>query len=144
MNTSDWALDLPDFLREGIRFACTQCGACCTGAPGKVRVNEADIAAISAFLGETPEQLRARVCKEDSLLLRERTNGDCVFFEDQRCQIHAVKPKQCRLYPFWFRNFRSEDAWARTCEACPGIGTGPVIPPDEILRQVQEDLDMNP
>ncbi len=142
MSVADSSLDLPDFLREGVRFACTQCGACCTGAPGKVRVGASELEAITAYLGLEPSGLFPRLCKTENgeILIRERDNGDCVFYHDGGCQIHAVKPRQCRLYPFWFRNVRSEDAWARTCEACPGIGTGPVISPEEILRQVQEDL----
>ena len=30
---------------RGLRFECTQCGDCCTGAPGYVWVNKAEISA---------------------------------------------------------------------------------------------------
>jgi Fe-S-cluster containining protein len=63
-----------------------------------------------------------------------------VFFIDNRCSIHPVKPTQCRLYPFWFGNVRSKNSWDKTCAECPGIGEGPVVKPEDILRQVQEDL----
>ena len=79
--------------------------------------------------------------EEDQWLLREHGSGDCVFFVDGKCSIHAVKPTQCRLYPFWFTNVRSEDAWNKTCEECPGIGQGAWVSPEEILRQVEEDLE---
>lgn len=79
--------------------------------------------------------------EEGEWLLREHANGDCVFFREGRCSIHAVKPTQCRLYPFWFKNVRSEDAWHKTCEECPGIGQGKWVSPEEILRQVEEDLE---
>jgi hypothetical protein len=36
---------------EGLRFECTQCGDCCTGAEGYVWVNQAEIDAMSARLG---------------------------------------------------------------------------------------------
>lgn len=77
---------------------------------------------------------------EGQWLLKEHENGDCVFFIEGRCSIHSVKPTQCRLYPFWFQNVRSEDAWAKTCADCPGIGQGDWVSPEKILRQVTEDL----
>jgi hypothetical protein len=134
---------LPPFLADGIRFACTNCGACCTGAPGWIQVSREEILAIAGHLGEDPRALAARAVRRegDRLSLREADNGDCVFFKEQRCQIHPVKPAQCRLYPFWFRNVRNEEAWERTRNDCPGIGEGETVPPGEILRQVQADLD---
>ena len=30
--------DSPEWYRDGLRFECTRCGACCTGAPGYVWV----------------------------------------------------------------------------------------------------------
>lgn len=135
---------LPGYLR-GVRFACTQCGACCTGAPGRVRVSEEEIRRIAVYrgeemgAGEMPDWVVAD--GEGGLRLREEADGDCVFYRDGGCAIHAVKPGQCRRYPFWFRNVRSAEAWARTCAACPGIGEGAVVDPAVILRTVAEDLE---
>lgn len=33
---------------DGLKFKCTGCGDCCTGAPGYVWVNKAEIEAIAA------------------------------------------------------------------------------------------------
>ncbi len=33
----------------GLRFQCTGCGDCCTGAPGYVWINKAEIKAMSDF-----------------------------------------------------------------------------------------------
>src|ERR1700749_5036452 len=33
---------------EGLRFKCSECGDCCTGAPGYVWVNRAEIEALAA------------------------------------------------------------------------------------------------
>jgi Fe-S-cluster containining protein len=134
--------DLPDYL-QSVRFECTNCGACCTGAPGRVRVSEAEIRQIEEALGEkVSDQMPSWVFRAGTeWRLRERENGDCVFFRDNRCSIHAVKPGQCRRYPFWFSNVRSEAAWQKTCGECPGIGEGPVWDGAEILKRVQEDLE---
>ena len=40
---------------EGLRFECSQCGDCCTGAEGYVWVNQAEIDAMSARMHMTPE-----------------------------------------------------------------------------------------
>ena len=39
---------------EGLRFECSQCGDCCTGAEGYVWVNQAEIDAMSARMHMTP------------------------------------------------------------------------------------------
>jgi len=134
---------LPDGLRDGVRFRCTECGACCTGAPGRVRVSEAELAVLAAFRNQPLAALKATCARRmegEWLLVENPGNGDCVFFKDNRCAVHPVKPTQCRLYPFWFRNVRSDAAWARTCAECPGIGQGDWIAPEEIIRRVREDL----
>ena len=40
---------------DGLRFRCTQCGDCCTGAEGYVWVNQAEIDAMAARVGMTAE-----------------------------------------------------------------------------------------
>ena len=134
---------LPKSLQNGVRFRCTDCGACCTGAPGRVRVSEEELKVLSEHRKEPLNDLIASKTRENDGMryLQERENGDCVFFMDGRCSVHPVKPTQCRLYPFWFQNVRSEKTWRKTCEECPGIGEGELVSPDEIIQQVTEDLD---
>ncbi len=135
---------LPPHLADGVHFECVDCGACCGGAPGRVRLRPGEFARIAAYLGADPSALAPRVLRREpdgAEGLREEPNGDCVFFQEGRCSIHAVKPAQCRLYPFWFRNTRSREAWERTAAECPGIGRGPPVRPEEILARVREDLE---
>ena len=40
---------------DGLKFTCTQCGNCCTGAPGVVWVNTEEIHQIAEFIGTTRE-----------------------------------------------------------------------------------------
>jgi hypothetical protein len=51
------------------------------------------------------------------------------------CQIHDVKPMQCKTYPFWPHIAEDDAKWKREAERCPGIGQGPVIP--KKLVQIQ-------
>jgi len=35
------------WYKPGLRFKCTECGACCTGAPGYVWISEKEIKAVA-------------------------------------------------------------------------------------------------
>ena len=133
-------------LPHGVRFECTRCGACCTGAPGIVRISEPEQQAMAKSLEITHESFSGRYLREvdGETSLRESANGDCVFLRDNQCQVHAVRPQQCRTYPFWFKNLRSEANWKRTCAECPGIGEGRLYGREEILARVAGELDADP
>lgn len=125
---------------DGLRFKCTACGDCCTGAPGYVWVNNEEIAALAATLGEKDvdafEQKYVRnVGIRKSLV--EYSNGDCVFFDgkSRKCTVYEARPRQCRSWPFWDSNVRTPDDWARTCEACPGSGQGKLYQLEHIEEQ---------
>jgi Fe-S-cluster containining protein len=68
---------------DGLRFSCTRCGHCCTGAPGFVWVDDEAIAAIAGFLGEPIEEVRGLYTRlaHRGPTLREKANGDCVFYD---------------------------------------------------------------
>jgi Fe-S-cluster containining protein len=129
------------WYRDGLRFECTQCGHCCTGAPGFVWTNDAEIAAIAAHLGMPEPEFRAVHTHQplsSPVSLREKANGDCVFFErGVGCTIYAVRPTQCRTWPFWRSNLASPATWRRTEGNCPGSGEGPLIGVEEITRRMK-------
>jgi Fe-S-cluster containining protein len=127
------------WYRDGLRFACTQCGNCCSGAPGYVWVNTREINELAAFLGLTVDQfIRQYVRKAGrGRSLVELPDGDCVFLERHAngkatCQVHPVRPVQCRTWPFWSSNVESEQAWNECGEGCPGVNKGELHPPAEI------------
>ena len=51
--------DIPWF-KDGLRFQCTQCGDCCTGAPGYVWVNKAEIEALAVRFKMEVAEFEAR------------------------------------------------------------------------------------
>jgi hypothetical protein len=125
---------------EGLRFTCTMCGHCCTGQPGFVWVEDDEIQAIADHRGETSDETRTLWTRKGyrGLTLREKANGDCVFYDRQQgCTIYPVRPRQCRTWPFWDSNVRSPETWQRTCEVCPGSGQGELISAEEITRRLK-------
>jgi hypothetical protein len=129
----------PYFFDSGIRFECTRCGRCCTGAPGEVRVTHAEIGALSDCLGIPVDQFIPLYCRPAAggLGLKERPDGSCVFY-DGGCRVYSARPSQCRTYPFWLKNLRSEEAWDQTCRACPGIGRGRLFQRSEIIALLRD------
>jgi Fe-S-cluster containining protein len=127
------------WYQSGLRFRCTMCGHCCTGAPGFVWVTDEEIRAIAEFLHEPVELVIAAQTRvaHPGRSLREKQNGDCVFYDKTAgCTIYPVRPDQCRTWPFWNSNVQTRENWQHTCEICPGSGHGDLIPPEEITRRL--------
>ncbi|MCO6044572.1 YkgJ family cysteine cluster protein [Aeoliella sp. ICT_H6.2] len=121
---------------DGLRFKCTGCGDCCTGAPGYVWVNKADIELIAAELDMDVPDFEKKYVRNVGVRksLVEFSNGDCVFFDGKtrKCEVYAARPRQCRTWPFWDSNIRSPEAWQATCDECPGAGKGKLYDIDHI------------
>ena len=127
---------------EGLRFKCTGCGKCCTGAPGFVWVDEEEINAIASTLGMNSEEFSntyvRQVDNKQSLIEKKQTNGenDCIFLKNKACTIYNARPKQCRTYPWWVHNLTSESAWNETAADCEGVNhkDAPLIKAADILK----------
>lgn len=121
---------------DGLKFKCTGCGDCCTGAPGFVWVNKAEIETLAAEVGLEPAEFERQYVRSIGLRksLVEFGNGDCVFFDNRtrKCQVYAARPRQCRTWPFWDSNLKSQAAWDTMCETCPGAGKGKLYDIDHI------------
>ena len=113
----------------GLRFECTRCGNCCTGEPGTVRVDDEEVSALARHLELDEEQFHALYTHRlpsGETSLREKPNGDCVFWDRERgCTAYAYRPRQCRTWPFWRAVVRSPERWAEAAEDCPGMNRGP-------------------
>ena len=116
------------WYRDGLRFECTQCGACCSGEPGYVWVNDDEIAAMADEMGLAIEAFERKfvrdVGKDRSLI--EYPDGDCIMLDPRtrKCTVYASRPVQCRTWPFWDSTVKKRKDWKETCEVCPGAGTG--------------------
>ena len=124
----------------GLHFTCTQCGDCCTGAPGFVWLTDEELEAVAAHLGQPVAEVRDLYTRKakGKRTLREKSNGDCVFYDRKKgCTVYPVRPAQCRTWPFWESNLETPEDWKRTCETCPGSGQGELIPVEEISRRLK-------
>lgn len=130
----------PESGEAGLRFACTMCGNCCSGAPGVVLFTDDEAAALALHLGLTVEAFLATYTQETSegrsLVERRTQHGyDCVFLDRESrpgralCGVYEYRPMQCRTWPFWKRTLRDREAWLRSKRMCPGIDTGPLHSP---------------
>lgn len=115
---------------KGLRFECQPgCTACCE-VDGYVYLAPADAERAAAFLGLTPAEFEAKYVYRTRHRARLRKPGDgrqCHFLRDGGCSIHAAKPTQCRLFPFWPELVDDRQAWQRAGTQCPGIGQGPLV-----------------
>ncbi|HBB73336.1 MAG TPA: hypothetical protein DC048_02690 [Planctomycetaceae bacterium] len=123
----------------GLRFQCTQCGDCCSGAEGYVWVNQAEIDALAAVKGMAVAEFEAAFVKRVGVRrsLVERPGGDCALLDEKtrRCTAYEARPRQCRTWPFWDSNLRSPEAWAEAAESCPGCNMGDIVPLERIIEQ---------
>ena len=62
-----------------------------------------DLERIAEYVGMTARDFERRFVYRTRHLLRLRVPRDqqCHFLRDGGCSIHAVKPVQCRKFPFW-------------------------------------------
>ncbi|MCO5051463.1 MAG: YkgJ family cysteine cluster protein [Verrucomicrobiae bacterium] len=81
---------------------CQRCTACCRW-PGQVRLTEAEITRIAAFLKISEYDFIQRYTRLRSdrhgLVLQDQSDGACIFLEGDSCAIQSVKPQQCRDFP---------------------------------------------
>ncbi len=112
------------WYQAGLRFSCTECGACCTGSPGYVWVTDEEIESMADFLDMDPilfQRRFVRIAYGRKALVEMKKNFDCVFLKDKRCSIYPVRPKQCRTFPWWQHNLSTPESWKEAAKYCEGI-----------------------
>lgn len=124
----------------GLRFECQEdCGACCTNHDdyAYVYLEDGEPERIAEALGLGLDEFLERHTElDDGWTVLKMDRPDCPFLSGARCSIYAVRPVQCRTFPFWSENLRSSARWERLRGFCPGIGRGET----HSLRVIQEHL----
>ncbi|MDR1959642.1 MAG: YkgJ family cysteine cluster protein [Planctomycetaceae bacterium] len=133
------------WYKDGLKFACRQCGRCCVGEPGYVWVNEDEITAMAKQLGLSRSRFEASFVRmvggKKSLI--ELSNGDCIFYDPEirGCKYYRVRPNQCQTWPFWEQNIDGPNSWKKTAKFCPGCDQGPLYAEEQITAlKIQSEL----
>ncbi|MFO1477432.1 MAG: YkgJ family cysteine cluster protein [Verrucomicrobiota bacterium] len=101
-----------------VYLQCQRCTACCR-CPGQVRLGDAEITRIAAFLELTEHDFIQRYTRlrhdRRGLVLQEQADGACIFLKGIDCAIQPVKPQQCRDFP----NGWNFPGFEKFCKAIP-------------------------
>ncbi|MEM5947750.1 YkgJ family cysteine cluster protein [Spirochaetia bacterium 38H-sp] len=126
------------FYKDGLKFQCVRCSRCCRYEPGYVFLSMSDIQNLVKHLKITQEDFIHKFCREINfsgfkrLSLKEKSNYDCIFWEDGGCAVYKARPLQCRTYPFWEEYLLSQENWDDLEKSCPGVNHGRLYTYDEI------------
>jgi len=114
---------------NALRFQCQPgCTNCCQ-QQGFVYLTEADLVRIAKFAGMSAAAFERRYVYRTKRRLRLRVprHSQCHFLLEDGCSIHAVKPAQCRIFPYWPELVDDKREWKKTAAFCPGIGKGELV-----------------
>lgn len=128
------------WYKDGLRFKCTECGKCCTGVPGYVWVTEQEIEGMAAALNISVIDFKRKYIRmrdnRFSLIERKISPNEyaCIFLKDNKCQVYQNRPNQCRTFPWWPENLKSEESWKIAAKECEGINEeAPLHPYEQIV-----------
>lgn len=103
---------------QEIIYQCQRCGNCCKW-PGFVRLTEHDMDRMARYLDMTGRNfIDTYTDLHDSrnfLVLKNKPNHECIFYNGEGCDVHPAKPYQCQAFP----NRWNFPGWRDVCEAIP-------------------------
>jgi len=99
---------------EWINFKCHGCGSCCRHVKDSVPLESLDVFRLAKYfqkqgkafeymdevLYQYADPVPLNECGYFTYMLKTTGPEDtCIFLKDNRCTIHAAKPRACRTYP---------------------------------------------
>ena len=150
--------DKKAWYADGLRFQCAACGNCCTGGPGYVWISQVELSRLAEHLGESVDAVLEKYCRKIGATfgLKEKPRNargeyDCIFLNEEQspvssdgqtvkqckrtCAIYAVRPLQCRTWPFWHGLLTNPKTWDQAAKGCAGINAGELRPLPHILSR---------
>lgn len=135
------------WYKDGLRFKCTECGKCCTGASGFVWITLEEMEAMAASLGISLQIFKRKYIRSRdnryALIEKKGENGDyaCIFLQGRKCQVYKARPNQCRTFPWWKENLTSEASWKLAAKECEGINDeAPLVPYESLIHLRASDV----
>jgi Fe-S-cluster containining protein len=118
-----------------VRFHCTKCGICCGDTKEKTRHillfrTEAEQIAKTTMQPIFKFAVKIEGKAPYSYEMKKRKNGKCVFLENDRCTVYALRPLICRFYPFELQVLHGGKPLFLYTEECPGINKGQLLNKD--------------
>ena len=126
------------FYKNGLKFECKQCSKCCRLDPGFVFLSYNDLDRLKNYFNISEDKFIEKYCRivdmgeHKRLSLVEKTNCDCIFWSNGRCEIYDARPLQCRSYPFWKPFLTDIKSWNTEADSCPGMNHGIIRDRNEI------------
>jgi Fe-S-cluster containining protein len=134
------------FYIEGIRFECQGEGKCCVtrGRYSYIYLSFSDRRRLATHFGISTTEFTAKYTeKEDGRCQMKNADKDCPFFKNDRCDVYAARPWQCRTWPFWPENM-DKTMWEReVVPYCPGVGKGRLYTAEEIEQIIAKKMDVS-
>ena len=97
-------------LTDRVRFRCVRCAECCRNVEGIVVIEVKDAYYLAKYLNITVAEFYNNYTR---MFLLEDTGfpiftletvgkeNSCIFLSKKRCSVQEVKPRTCKMYPFW-------------------------------------------
>ncbi|MGQ9720339.1 MAG: YkgJ family cysteine cluster protein [Candidatus Jordarchaeum sp.] len=148
------------------RFQCVQCGNCCRDKNSIITITHKDISRLVNFLKCDFKELLSKYVGfyqieekfEERLVfpaistyrgnaflgLRKKSDGSCVFLNDNLCEVYPGRPMVCRSFPFVFSVKNGWLSWgfmARAEDICPGLGKGEIVSEKSLEKFGKKILD---
>ena len=115
-----------------VRFRCVKCGICCGDTNEKTRhilLLPPEAEQISKTTSQPTSRFAVKINSTEPYTyeMKKREDGKCVFLENNRCTIYAVRPLICRFYPFELKSLGDKKYQFLFTEECPAIGKGRLL-----------------
>lgn len=109
-------------ISNGIKFKCTNCGACCR-RPGKVGLRGQDeVDTVETLALAEGIDVRISATKYSDVFQLEAPDG-CPLYDgiNDQCRLGEDRPFSCKAYPFWPAILRDERLLDHERQLCEGI-----------------------
>ena len=78
------------------------------------------------------------------ILKSDQYTDICIYLDgEKKCTVYEARPAQCRSFPFWAENVRSDRSWQLTVSSCPGLDSEEafIIDGNTIRKKILDDRD---
>lgn len=137
-------------LTDRVRFRCKRCAECCKNVEGAVVIEVKDAYYISKFLNISVSEFYDKYTRmfllenvDFPIFALETTGKDnsCIFLNGKRCSVQSVKPRTCKMYPFWVFPDDNDNFEYNFCTECRHHPNGSLIRVKDWMRDYLSEED---